>query len=230
MAPWRLVLLVIGAPALVWSLAVFLIREPQRRDAGGGSGTGSSPALSGISGREGVLAVIWGPMTPVYVMLAAGSLVDNAIGAWAPTLFIRDFHLNAAYVGLALGARLVIGFGAGVLAGGWLSDVAGRSGHFSGKLLVCLATSALILPVAWVIRRGGPRPDARRSLRRPLVRCRSRPRSPHRPHCHSGLWARCRPARRDPGGAAIEARNARLIVASLPLSRRAGPMLESCML
>ena len=77
MAPWRLVLLVIGAPALVWSLA--------------------------------------------------------------------------AYVGLALGARLVIGFSAGVLAGGWLSDVAGRSWHFSGKLLVCLATSALILPVAWGI-------------------------------------------------------------------------------
>lgn len=152
MAPWRLVLLVIGAPALVWSLAIFLIREPRRQDTGGaGAGIGSGPSLRGISGREGVLAVIWGPMTPVYVMLAAGSLVDNAIGAWAPTLFIRDFHLNAAYVGLALGARLVIGFGAGVLAGGWLSDVAGRGWHFSGKLLVCLATSALILPVAWGI-------------------------------------------------------------------------------
>lgn len=149
-APWRLVLLVIGAPGLVWSLALFLIREPQRRDAGR-AGAGMVSGLRGIGTREGVLAVVWGPMTPVYVVLAAGSLVDNAVGAWAPTLLIRDFRLNAAHVGLALGARLVIGFGAGVLAGGWLSDVAGRGGHFSGKLWVCLAASALILPVSWGI-------------------------------------------------------------------------------
>jgi MFS family permease len=142
-APWRLVLLVIGAPALVWSLAIFLIREPDRR--------GAVPGVKEIGSGEGVLAVLWGEMTPIYIVLAAGSLVDNAVGAWAPTLLIRDFHLNAAYVGLALGTRLVIGFGAGVLAGGWLSDMAGRGGHFSRKLLVCLATSALILPVCWGI-------------------------------------------------------------------------------
>jgi MFS family permease len=31
MAPWRLVLLVIGAPALVWSLAILLVQEPARQ-------------------------------------------------------------------------------------------------------------------------------------------------------------------------------------------------------
>src|SRR3984893_19486622 len=30
-APWRLVLLVIGAPGLIWALAILLIREPVRR-------------------------------------------------------------------------------------------------------------------------------------------------------------------------------------------------------
>ena len=30
-APWRLVLLVIGAPGLLWALAILAIREPVRR-------------------------------------------------------------------------------------------------------------------------------------------------------------------------------------------------------
>jgi MFS family permease len=141
MAPWRLVLLVIGAPALLWSLAILLVREPARH---------GEPATT--HGRLGGVAhVLLGPVTPIYAVVAIASLVDNAVGAWAPTLLIRGFHLEAADVGLELGARLVIGFGGGVLLGGWLSDRAGRGGHWSRKLFVCLGASMLILPVSWMI-------------------------------------------------------------------------------
>jgi MFS family permease len=145
MAPWRLVLLVIGAPALVWSLAILLVREPARR--------GGRAATAGHGG--GITAVLLGPVTAIYGVVAIASLVDNAVGAWAPTLLIRTFHLNAADVGLTLGFRLVIGFGGGVLAGGWLSDRAGRGGHWSRKLSVCLAVSVIILPVAWIMDAAG---------------------------------------------------------------------------
>lgn len=141
MAPWRLVLLVIGAPALLWSLAILLVREPARH---GESGTTHEK-------RGGIAGVLLGPVTPIYGVVAIASLVDNAVGAWAPTLLIRSFHLNAAAVGLALGVRLVIGFGGGVLVGGWLSDRAGRGGHWSRKLYVCLGASLLILPLSWMI-------------------------------------------------------------------------------
>ena len=141
-APWRLVMILIGAPALVWSLALLLVREPARHGSVSGPG---NPNGAGIG------AILLGPVIPMYLVVAAASLVDNAVGAWAPTLLIRSFHLNSAYVGLALGMRLVIGFGGGVLAGGWLSDRAGRGGRWRNKLLVCLGVSLLILPASWMI-------------------------------------------------------------------------------
>jgi MFS family permease len=144
LAPWRLVLLIIGAPALVWSLAVFLVREPARH------GTETIAGAENVGGAP-LASILLGPVVPMYVVVAAASLVDNAVGAWAPTLLIRSFHLNAAYVGLELGLRLVIGFGGGVLVGGWLSDRAGRGGYWSGKLLVCFGISLLILPTSWMI-------------------------------------------------------------------------------
>ena len=144
LAPWRLVLLIIGAPALVWSLALFLVREPVRH------GTRTIAGAAQAAG-PGIASILRGPVVPMYAVVAAASLVDNAVGAWAPTLLIRGFHLNAASVGLALGLRLVVGFGGGVLLGGWLSDRAGRGGGWPRKLLVCLGVSLLILPTSWMI-------------------------------------------------------------------------------
>lgn len=142
LAPWRIVLVIIGAPALVWSLALLLVREPTRH---------GSAAAANKASTSGIREILLGPVTPMYVAVAAASLVDNAVGAWAPTLLIRNFHMNAAHVGLTLGLRLVVGFGGGVLAGGWLSDWAGRGGRWNRKLLVCLGVSMLILPTAWMI-------------------------------------------------------------------------------
>ncbi len=81
-------------------------------------------------------------------MVAIASLVDNAVGAWAPTLLTREFHMDRAQVGMELGIMLTAAFGGGVLIGGWLADKAGVSGGWSRKLLVCLVAGALILPVA----------------------------------------------------------------------------------
>jgi MFS family permease len=145
-APWRLVLLVIGSPGLLWSLAILAIREPQRRAAIAPDASGTSGA-GGASGRH---AAVW-RVAPIYLVVATASLVDNAVGAWAPTLLIRDFGRDAARVGLQLGLLLTIGFGGGVLLGGWLSDRLGRGGRWSRKLAVCLVSSLVILPVCWAI-------------------------------------------------------------------------------
>ena len=78
-------------------------------------------------------------------------MVDNAVGAWAPTLLTREFHMDRAKVGMELGIMLTAAFGGGVLVGGWLADRAGMRGGWSRKLLVCLIAGALILPVAALI-------------------------------------------------------------------------------
>jgi MFS family permease len=141
-APWRLVLLIIGAPGLLWALAILAIREPVRR------ATEVPPAAPDASGWR---AAGWARVIPIYIVVAIASLVDNAVGAWAPTLLTREFHMDRAQVGVELGILLTAAFGGGVLAGGWLADRAGLRGGWSRKLLVCLFAGALILPVAAAI-------------------------------------------------------------------------------
>ncbi len=140
-APWRLVLLVIGVPGLAWSLLLLLVREPERQGA-------RLPAEAATGGQRWVALR---RVAPIYAIVATASLVDNAVGAWAPTLLIRSFGLDAARVGLELGVLLTVGFGGGVLAGGWLADRVGASGGPGRKLAVCLAVALLILPVAWAM-------------------------------------------------------------------------------
>lgn len=138
-APWRMVLLLIGAPGLLWALVILVIREPARRVA--------DPQTSIATVSDGS-PVGWARVIPIYLVVAIASLVDNAVGAWAPSLLTREFHMDRAQVGVRLGLMLTAAFGGGVLLGGWLADKAGISGGWSRKLLVCLVAGALILPVA----------------------------------------------------------------------------------
>ncbi|MDE2304239.1 MAG: MFS transporter [Gammaproteobacteria bacterium] len=136
-APWRLVLILLGAPGLAWALLILAIREPRRhREEAAAAGRAASA---------------WRRVTPIYLVVAAASFVDNAVGAWAPSLLIRTFHRDAAQIGVQLGMFLTAGFGAGVLLGGSLADFAGARGGLPRKLAVCLVAGAAILPIAWMI-------------------------------------------------------------------------------
>ena len=144
-ASWRLVLLTIGAPGLVWALLILLIREPVRRL----QAPGDPAALDGWRTIE------WGRIAPVYLVVAMASLVDNAVGAWAPSLLIRTFGQGAAEVGVRLGVLIAAAFGGGVLAGGWLADRAAAWGGWTYKLGVCALASALIVPVSLLVNARG---------------------------------------------------------------------------
>jgi MFS family permease len=141
-APWRMVLLLVGGPGLLWALVILSIREPTRR---------SAESMMPATPNEGLRFGGWRTVAPVYVTLAAASFVDNAVGGWAPTLLIRDFAKDPAQVGLQLGALLTLGFGGGVLIGGALADRASASGGRRRKLQICLAVSASILPSSLLI-------------------------------------------------------------------------------
>jgi len=140
-APWRMVLLVIGGPGLLWAIAILFIREPLRHTAEG------EPA-AGVADGGTWRATPWARVVPIYIVLAAASFVDNAVGAWAPTLLIRDFGKDPAQIGVELGLLLTVGFGGGVLIGGALADRAGARGGWTRKLRVCLYSGLLILPAS----------------------------------------------------------------------------------
>ena len=131
---WRLVLLLIGAPGMIWSLVILAIREPARR---------VTENVIETPDRESPST--WARVIPIYIVVATASLVDNAVGAWAPSLLIRHFAKDPAQVGIQLGFLLTAGFGGGVLVGGWLAD----RGGWRYKLAVCLAAGLLILPVSF---------------------------------------------------------------------------------
>ena len=163
--PWRLVLLLIGAPGLVWALAILAIREPTRRanESATGAPAKADIAAYGSNAPAGVITAgrhdtwrssAWVRVIPIYIVVATASLVDNAVGAWAPSLLIRHFARDPAQVGIQLGFLLTAGFGGGVLLGGWLADRAGSRGGWPYKLGVCLASSLLILPVSCLINAG----------------------------------------------------------------------------
>ena len=156
LAPWRLVLLLIGAPGLLWAVVILAIREPLRR-------VGDEPQRhvvvqpprratdQPVASTPTMPASGWSRVAPMYLVVAIASLVDNAVGAWAPTLLTREFHMDRAKVGMELGIMLTAAFGGGVLVGGWLADRAGVSGGWARKLLVCLIAGTLILPVAGLV-------------------------------------------------------------------------------
>jgi MFS family permease len=144
---WRLVLLLIGAPGLLWSLAILLIKEPARKTAEDPTDPGDPAAIATATHPP----TPWSRVVPIYLVVATASLVDNAVGAWAPTLLIREFTRDPAQIGVQLGFLLTAGFGGGVLLGGWLADRAGSRGGSSYKLGVCLLSGLLILPVSLLI-------------------------------------------------------------------------------
>jgi MFS family permease len=166
---WRLVLLLIGAPGLLWSLAILAIREPARQateapaaslnavtDPAVTTNAASANATVSPDGARSTSTwrTTWARVIPIYLVVAAASLVDNAVGAWAPSLLIREFARDPAQVGVQLGFLLTAGFGGGVLLGGWLADRAGSRGGWSYKLGVCLLSGLLILPVSLLINAG----------------------------------------------------------------------------
>jgi predicted MFS family arabinose efflux permease len=138
---WRLVLLAVGLPGIAFALAFLAVREPARQNDTTAAITSTPQPLSRF-----VLG-----MAALFLAAATASLLDNAVGAWAPSLLIREFGMDEADVGRQLGLGLMIGYGGGMLVGGWLADAAARRFGPSGKTIVCLAAMLVTLPAAFLL-------------------------------------------------------------------------------
>ena len=139
--PWRLVLLVLGLPSLAWCLVILTIREPRRQGVVPVDASTARPRES----RAALLAI-----APLFAAVALASLADNAVGAWAPSLLVRRFHLDPGAVGVRLGLLLTLGYGGGMLAGGWLADIMAARRGPRGKIELCALAAAGVLPVSWL--------------------------------------------------------------------------------
>jgi len=145
-APWRLVFLAIGAPSLLWALVLLLVQEPVRRQDQTEAQTGSNVETTSRKG--------WLLIAPVFLVVAVASLVDNAVGAWSPSLLIRRFGLDPATVGVQLGVLLMLGYGGGMLAGGALADRFAAWRGSRGKVELCAWAVLAALPAALALSSG----------------------------------------------------------------------------
>jgi MFS family permease len=96
----------------------------------------------------------WLKLLPLFIAVSTASLVDNAILAWTPSLLVRGFGLSAGYVGPLLGTLLMFSGGAGMLAGGLLSDRKRTGKYGSGRIGVALIAALLTAPVTALVMNG----------------------------------------------------------------------------
>lgn len=142
-AEWRLVMLALGLPSLGFALLFLAVAEPPRQGGTAEAGGALVPLPGFVLG-----------MAALFLAAATASLVDNAVGAWAPSLLIRQFGMDEAAVGRALGLGLIAGYGGGMLLGGWLADACARRLGPQGKPGLCLVAMLLAMPAALALNGG----------------------------------------------------------------------------
>ena len=139
---WRVAFMAVGAPGLILALAfVLLVKEPPRGHSDPPEKALKAASDSPRSGRDGWLwaeikalgsvgASLFGkwPVMNIILGLTITSFAGYGGGAFAGPYFIRTFGLDYATAGLILGLSVGLSGGVGTLAGGFISDWAGKHG------------------------------------------------------------------------------------------------------
>jgi MFS family permease len=145
-APWRLVLLLLGAGGLLPAFALLTsVREPRsHRDA---------QAITRVRVASTIVAEIanWRRVVPLLLGVALISLVDNGVLAWTPTLLIREFGWLPGRVGSTLGIVLMLAGSIGVFSGSVLRDSVRARFGVRGQFVLCLAAALAAAPLAAVV-------------------------------------------------------------------------------
>lgn len=147
LAPWRIVLIVAGAAGGAMALSLLSVHEPTGRSF---SLTRLRSRLFGLGDLAGAFRRHAALLAPLYAALAFGSIVDNALLAWAPALMMRRFGWSPGAVGARLGTVAIVGGLLGTPAGGLLSDLVTERWGMRARfpLLLTIAAGGLLgIPV-----------------------------------------------------------------------------------
>ena len=139
---WQVVFLLAGCLGLPVAVTVSCLKEPKRSHA--------SPGPEATS--EGDLFVYLRANAGLFLPLLGGAgviyLFTNALPAWAPSLFVREFHWRAADVGVRLGSLVAPAAVCGSILSGATAHALGRRYGVEAPLRVMLIGAALLTPIA----------------------------------------------------------------------------------
>jgi MFS family permease len=144
---WQWLFGIMSVPGLLLLLAMFLVREPPRRDSGDARVADTKPGPGAILRYFTANAYYLGPLIAGLVLLGA---YQYGVTAWAVTLFIRRYGWSATQIGLLYGLYFMIIGSVASIVGGRLADYLRRRGRSDANFLVPLGAVILLTPLAIV--------------------------------------------------------------------------------
>lgn len=115
---WRTAFIAVGLAGLILApLFRLVVKEPVRNKVADADAVPVSQVFSILAAKPAFWLMAFGA--------ASSSLCGYGVAFWLPSLLQRSFGLDLIGAGQFLGAVLLIGGVAGVLAGGWLGDKLG---------------------------------------------------------------------------------------------------------
>ncbi len=139
-APWRVVMVVVGLSGLLVALLFAAVREPARQ-RGARARSDVANVLAHLSRHRTTYLGLMGALSLMVFVSVAGS-------AWTPAFFARRFGWDGARLGGPYGVLLLMCGGAGALGGGALATLLRSRGVGRAYLKAAFAGFALVTPLA----------------------------------------------------------------------------------
>ena len=140
--PWQLTFLIVGAPGVLLAALIYVtVREPRRRNQ---AAAGRQVPIRELGGFLWLNRKAFGC---IFFGYAAGGMAFNGFLFWIPEFIRRTYGWDIADAGMVFGAELALLGGAGVMAGGALSDWLTKRGIEDAPLRCAALFFTLSLPV-----------------------------------------------------------------------------------
>ncbi len=134
LAPWRIVLILIGVSGLLVPLLLLTVREPPRLEAS------VQAPLADVVARLASDRLILGSLLIAIALLSVG---DYGLLSWVPSVLSRLFLWKPEQVGSAFGLITAAAGITGALLGGILSDLVSKRKGVRGRLGFCMVATLL---------------------------------------------------------------------------------------
>ena len=138
-APWQTVLILAGLLGIPVAVLIGLLPEPERETSSTKGGTPAAGLVTYLRRHRAVFVPLLLGTTLLY-------LFSNALSAWVPSLFIREFGWTPAQVGARIG--VVAGALCGNLLSGAIATALGKRGRHNAAVITIASGALLLLPVA----------------------------------------------------------------------------------
>lgn len=145
---WQLTFIFVGAPGILFGLALLVVREPPRQTTAGAVLDERHFSLADTA------AFLWARQKFYFRFFAAMALVTvvlYALPAWMPSVLIRNYGADPGNVGVVFGALVLVMGSIGVLTGPLVGAVLRKRGHKSAVIICVIISAVALVPVCALI-------------------------------------------------------------------------------